>query len=87
MTDFAQSTIKIRGETFTVRELDGKTMRESKRLIETDRHRLDFFIASKGLVEPKLTEQELMERPNIFADKLSTEILRLTKTDDDSKNA
>jgi hypothetical protein len=81
---FLEGTVTIRGETFTVRELDAKSMREARRIIDTDKHRLEIYVAFKGTVEPKFeSEEDLLKRPQIFADKLSAEIFRLTKVDDE----
>jgi hypothetical protein len=86
VSGFSTDSVTVRGEVFQIRELDGKTMREAKRILDTDRHRLEFFVASKGLTEPALSEEELSKRPYIFADKISDAVFKLSKQDE-QKNA
>jgi hypothetical protein len=86
MPNLRQGTVTVRGESFEIQELDGKSMRETRRILDTDRHRFEYYVASKGCVNPKLTEAELLDRPQIFADKISDAVLKITK-EDDEKNA
>ncbi len=87
MTDLLTNSITIRGETFIVRELDGKTMAESRRVLAADKARLEAFVAWQCTVDPKFaSEADVLARPQIFADKLSAEAFRLTNSDDSAKN-
>ncbi len=80
MSDFLTSTIMIRGQPFVVRELDGKTMAESRRVLAEDKSRLEAYVAWKCCVDPKYqNEQALLDLPQIFCDKISEEAFRLTK--------
>ncbi len=87
MSEFLTSTITIRGQPYVVKELDGRTMAESRRIIADDKARLEAFVTWKCAVDPKFaSEAEVMALPQIFADKISEEAFRLTKADDSTKN-
>lgn len=87
MSDFLTSTITVRGESFVVRELDGATMAAARRIIAEDKARLEAYVAWKACIDPKFASEEaVLARPQIFADKISEESFRLTKLDDAAKN-
>jgi hypothetical protein len=82
VTEFLSSTIQIRGSSFVVQELDGKTMAAARRIIAEDKSRLEAFVAWKCCTDPKFaSEAEVLALPQIFADKISEEAFRLTKVD------
>ncbi len=83
MSTLRTNSITIRGRSFTVSELDAKAMRDVRKVMAKEPHRLDIYVASLGSVEPKYTEQELGDEPNIFCKRLSAEIMRLTNEDPD----
>jgi hypothetical protein len=88
MSGFLSNTITIRGAPYVVREMDGRTMAEARRLIAEDKSRLEAFVAWKCCTDPKFaSEAEVLALPQIIADKVSEEAFRLTKSDDDAKNA
>jgi hypothetical protein len=87
VSDFLENTITIRGRQFVVRELDGKTMAAARRIIAEDKSRLEAFVTWKGCVDPPFKDEaEVLALPQIFADKISEEVFRLTKADPE-KNA
>jgi hypothetical protein len=89
MSELLTNTITIRGQAFLVKELDGKTMAESRRVLAEDKARLEAYVAWKCTVDPKFaSEADVLALPQIFADKLSAEAFRLTNSDDSTpKNA
>jgi hypothetical protein len=86
MSQLRTNSIVIRGQSHVVSELTAKGMRAARKMIADEPGRAEVFIASICCVEPKYTEAELAELPQIFADKISAEAFRLTK-DDDAPNA
>jgi hypothetical protein len=81
------NSISIRGRSFTVSELTAKQMGEVRKAMKEQPHDADLMMASLGSVEPKMTFKELAEEPNIFAKRMSAEILRLSDEDPDEKKA
>jgi hypothetical protein len=57
-------------------------MRDVRKIMDKEPHRLDLYIASISLVEPKMTEAELGEEANVFAKGISAEAMRLSAEDD-----
>jgi hypothetical protein len=85
MSTLRTNTITIRGRSFTVAELSAKGVRDSRKVNEKEPYRFDLFVASLSAVEPKFTEAELADEPNIFAKKIAAEALRLTAIDESEK--
>lgn len=83
MSTLRTNSITIRGRSFTVSEMSAKGMRDSRKVLEKESNRLDLFVASMCCVDPKFTEAELAEEPNIIARKIAAEAWRLTGEDDD----
>ena len=87
MSGLLQNTITVRGESYVVQEMDGRTMAEARRIMEDDKARLEAFVTWKCCVDPKFaSEAEVLAQPQIVADKVSAEAFRLTKADDAEKN-
>lgn len=82
MSTLRTNSITIRGRSFTVSEMTAKGVRDSRKVAEKEPHRLDLFVASMCCVEPKFSEAELADEPNVFAKKISAEAFRLTAEDE-----
>jgi hypothetical protein len=76
------NSIEIRGSTYVVSELSAKVMRESRKIIDSDKTRFELYVAAKCLVSPTLTEKELEEYPAMVSERVAAEALRLTKEDE-----
>lgn len=86
MNAFAQTTISIRGESYTVRELTGKEMQGVRKLAasDTEKVRVEAFVTHLCCIEPKYkTEAEAAELPQIVVDRVSAEAFRLTRGGDE----
>lgn len=87
---FRTSEISIRGKTYIVQELDARTMAEVRRLIETEKWRVEAYVTWQCCMEPPFkSEAAAMEQAQIVVDKVSAEAFRLSKLDEDGeqKNA
>jgi hypothetical protein len=81
VTQLKTNTITIRGEGYMVSEMTGGVVKQSRKIIESDKARFDMFIAASCSVEPKLTEKQLEELPSIVSEKIAAEAVRLSKED------
>jgi hypothetical protein len=74
------NTVEIRGQSYLCKEMTARQMKAMRVLIasEKDKHRLDTWLVSE-CVEPKVTEAEAVDLPQFVIDRLSAEVLRLTR--------
>jgi hypothetical protein len=82
------NTITIRDASYTISELDGKSMAAVRnRLAQADlKQETDIFIAFKCCVDPKFKSQdEVGELPNGVVTAIAKEALRLTGEEEASK--
>ena len=78
------SVITIRGRGFTVSELTAKQMSDVRKVMKDAPHDLDITVAALGCSDPVMTRAELAAEPNIFAKRISAEVLRLSDEDPDA---
>lgn len=84
------NSITVRGKTYTVSEMDGKTMAEVRKRLASDSEKggLESFMAFKCCVEPKFANIEAAAAESHFVSKaISDEAFRLTAFDGEEKNA
>jgi hypothetical protein len=86
--------IEIRGTTYEVSEIDGKTMREiRKRLKETDASRpqaesVETYLAWRCTVSPPFaSEADAANAPHLVVKLISEEAFRLSTPEGEPKNA
>lgn len=82
MTGLRTNSIVIRGDTFTVSEMTAKTMRQARKLLESDKTQFELFVANAGMVDPKWSIAELEGKASIYSEAIAAEAIRLTKEDD-----
>lgn len=78
MFKLKEATIKVRDQDVTVREL---TQSERTRFVKEaseDRYRAPALIASLGLVNPKMTEEEVGQQPAEVIEEIVSEIMILS---------
>ncbi len=78
------NSITIRGRSFTVSELTAKQMSDVRKVMKDAPHDLDITVAALGCVDPVMTRTDFAGEPNIFAKRVSAEVLRLSDEDPDS---
>jgi hypothetical protein len=75
--------IIVRGETYEVSELDGKTMAQVRTQVKSGSEETDLFIAFKALVNPKpKSKEDLAAWPNLVVKSIAAEAMRLTAAED-----
>lgn len=78
--DLMRNTITVRGKQYTVTELDGQTMRDIQKILETEKGRLGVYTMWKCCIDPVFkTEEDVMKLPYYVIDKVSDEAWRLQK--------
>jgi hypothetical protein len=81
--NFLTNTIQIRGKPYVVGEMDARTMADVRKMLETEKWRVEAFVAFRCGIDPKFaSEAEVSKLPQIVADKISEEAFRLTKLDE-----
>lgn len=87
MSALRTSTIVIRGTTYKVSEFTGNAMIGVRKIIETDKPKMEAYVVAACCVDPKFTMIEAQALPHFVLDKLSAEAFRLSSTEgDDAKN-
>jgi len=86
---FISNTITIRGKAYLVSEMDGATMIMVRKMLETEKWRVEGYVTFKCCLEPKFaSEADVLKERQIVADKVSDEAFRLTKlVEEETKNA
>ena len=87
-TAFVTNVISIRGKSYTVSEMDSATMAQVRKMLETEKWKVEPYVTLKCCVDPKFaSEADVLKLPQIIADKVSEEAFRLTKLDEgEAKN-
>lgn len=83
MSEIIQSTVSVRGKSYVVREMDGKTMIAFRKLLDSDeKATADNFIAFKCTIDPKFpTQDDVAKLPQVVTSKIVAEVMKLTAQD------
>lgn len=88
MSELLTSKIEIRGATYEVREIDGKTMREVRKRVKDQPETVEAYLAFKCTVSPPFESEAVAANAAHLALKLiSEEAFRLSSAEADAKNA
>jgi hypothetical protein len=83
MASLVSRPITVRGDTYMVSELDGKTMAAVRKMLKSGSEETDLFITLNALVDPKPKNMAAVEAmPNIVVNAIAKKALALTQADD-----
>jgi len=87
MSQLRQNTITVRGEQYTVSEMNGRVMQDVRKLLANDPHLAPARIVLMCTVDPKQTQLSVEQLPQAVIDAIVLEVTRLGKDDEgDGKN-
>jgi hypothetical protein len=89
MSELLTNAIKVRGVLYTVREINGRTMREVRKRLKDQPETVEAFLAWACTEDPKFaSESAAADEPHAILKALSEEAFRLsTAAEGDAKNA
>lgn len=88
MSELLTNTVEIRGESYVVREIDGKTMREIRKRLKDSPETVEAFLAWKCTVSPPFkSEAEAADTSHLVLKLISEEAFRLSTAEGEAKNA
>lgn len=83
MASLVSRPIIVRGDTYLVSELDGKTMAAVRKMLKSGSEETDLFITLNALLDPKPKNMAAVEAlPNLVVNAVAKKALQLTQADD-----
>jgi hypothetical protein len=88
MSELVSNVILVRGLSYTVREINGRTMREVRKRLRDSPETVEAFLAWACTVEPKFaSESAATDEPHLLLKAISEEAFRLSRPPPAPENA